>query len=343
MKIYTILILISILFLYGKPSFKLDLESKVSIDINSIDERFITFGGFYIDNSDNLFIVEGYKQFIVVVSPEGKVLNRFGAKGSGPVEFSFINGIGFFDREIVLGDMLEKKFTFIDSKEYKHIKYLPFFNRQDYVINFFSKGFIGSKFNIMENRIDGSECFIYNFERDQYKKLKQFSFDIKGNGRGNFAIDRYKTPKQATDEIKYIYLFQQSCSKYEISMYDIEGNFIKNISRRYRNIPFSKHEKEIRRMLGAEKRDKFSIYNIFADNGYLLVNKATHIRREEDQSKFYVDIYKDGEFIEETILDFIDGFNCWHANNSFKIKNGKIYIFNGDENILDIYKYEITE
>ncbi|MBN1971946.1 MAG: hypothetical protein JW870_21520 [Candidatus Delongbacteria bacterium] len=327
-------------FVYSNVSLNIIESSLKEVSICSFDENYVSCRAFYVDE-ENIYISEGKETFVIVINHNGEFIGKFGRKGSGPGEFLISDPVGVYNNQIVISDFFQFKFSLFDKKSLQFINSVPYPPGINIYPQFCKGGLISLRFNYIDSNIDGASVVLSDLDDKNKKIINRYEYKLKSNGNGQFTFNADEQQFFTSDYSNFVYIVDPSTSRYHIDMYSIKEDKIKSIDRNYVKIPFSNTEKEIKRVISEHEKYKYSIYQIFADNGYLIVNKAKQVFEEEDLHKFYIDIFKNGEYLGETILDFLNTYNMWYAQKYLYIKNNKVFIYDIDDAILRIYDYVI--
>lgn len=148
-----------------------------------------------------------------------------------------------------------------------------------------------------------------------------------------------------------VYVSENSDSQYRILCYDYEGKKVSEIRKDFKKIRYEESEKnelleDMKKMSqGVQEINvgnfKKAIANLHFDKyGRLIV--IPHIDRNEDKDGVYVDIFKDGEFLNRVPYTIMDKENTGLAGmmrgQEFYIGD-RLYVVNAEELTIDVYSY----
>jgi hypothetical protein len=154
----------------------------------------------------------------------------------------------------------------------------------------------------------------------------------------------------ATDD-NYAYLSDNTDYQYRILVYDHDGNKKSEIRKSYQKIRIEKNEKEkyiedmkkVMRKGDEPKVDEFkkAIYEMYTDKyGRLLVIPS--IDRHKGKDGVYVDIFKDGKFLNRVKYDLMNKSTIgllWQVRSSVIFSGSRLYYLDRDKNVIDVYDY----
>ncbi len=140
------------------------------------------------------------------------------------------------------------------------------------------------------------------------------------------------------------YILENTSDFYRIFVTDNRGKKQYVIEKKFIKVPYNDYEREmINEFVVASKfppLDSTKTYYKKAVNT-IEIDKKNRIwaqpsieRTSANQDSFYVDIFKDGIFINRTVLDFIGG------NEYYKLMQNRIYVISEDRRSLRVYDYE---
>jgi hypothetical protein len=201
----------------------------------------------FVDNEENIYIIERKDQFIRVFNSNGKQIKTFGAKGSGPGEFQAISPYLAVtkDGKIIVQDATSRRTNFFDSSG-RFINSLQRRTSNGKILLIKETSFITSA---MVNSGDAL---------GRYMSMRVEEVDFDGNERqieGEFAVIRYAPIRVGGMQFFYnepvvktsIFVGDQDkgrfyhCinNKYIIEVYDSFGKLFRKIDRPYRPVRFT--------------------------------------------------------------------------------------------------------
>ncbi|MCJ7564414.1 MAG: 6-bladed beta-propeller [Candidatus Aminicenantes bacterium] len=296
----------------------------------------------FVDDNENIYIIEIKDQVIKVFGPDGKYIKTIGAKGSGPGEFQTMTYLAVTkDGKLVVMDQTSRRTSLFDSSG----RFLKSFHWQTYYSGFImikSSSYITSE-------------FIYSGDR-QFRNL--FVKEVDFNGKeirsyGEFTTSEPKIIRQG----KYTTYFSLPVStdsifagdpdrglfyhcvnnKYIIDVYDTSGKLLRKIDRPYEPVPFTdKDAKAYRARFGDLTNDflrkaieemempkvKSVVERMYVDDKGNLWIRTNEIKEEEDKILTAFDIFdSDGYYFAKV----------WTAIIPYIFKKGKMYRMDTDQ------------
>ena len=322
----------------------LSLEKEFSIDTerDEIAELGLTdISGFDVDSNGNIFlrdIPESDENHFFKFDNHGKFITSFGRNGQGPGEFGWANlpRINYQD-EIMISDIFRRKLIFFDTygNFTKEIQTDLNIGELKHLEN--GKLLIARRIRDLSIENDPHPISLFSQNLEEIKELDRFIFP------GFRALKRdgtrmYIFTMSVSD--KYIYIGNIERG-YEVSVFDLEGNLVKKIRKKYRPLEVSKEYKTSYLALTPENmKEKISFTKYFPPFQYLFSDERGYLfvmtyEKGENPNEYIFDIFNpDGLFIGRTNLDNfgIRQFISKEAALDALTKQGRIYYIREKEN-----------
>jgi len=318
---------------------KIDLKLENITKLN-LDSYINTISSFCIDDLDNIYILDDSKKRVFVFNSKGDSINSFGKSGSGPGEFTTPAGIFINNSTVFVPDIITKKVLKFNLQgefieDIKNLESVPASLK-----NLHDSLFVGYIMNqsFDENGfIINMKLVILNSKLNVIKTIQEKKNKIDLNNIFS------KNNDEATYDINSNYCFIEECSedKFQINVYNLEGEITKKITKRYKKIAYSENEvqekndkikKKLKGLYGDVKFDrkyKKAISGIFLDKlNQLWVKEATEDGISEDNI-FTI-------FNSEGVLQ--GKIETEYSGDLF-FKNDNIYFINYEENIITRANY----
>lgn len=310
-------------------------DSNLTIPIKNVSD-------ISVDSKGNIFILDGVESKIHKFNSEGKYIKHFGRNGSGPGEFSYCYSM-----------LLKKDSIYLPNRMLNNI--ITFNSDGNFCGNMtFNDGKIPDQLFTLGDNYVGSNCRI-DYIKGTPKSIKNLQIYDKNLKpiKTIFNLDSerdFTKPFNPTDDNilcatndKDIIIGHNSDEKYQIDIYDREGNLKQVIRKKFRKILMSK--KEIERLntmyyynivsQGKKVEIKFkakykkAFRSLSSDkHGRIWVYPARDHKVIEHGEKGYYDIFEDGVNIARATID-----------KRVLFKNDKIIIQNGEKSIIRVYNY----
>jgi len=334
------------------PNFKIspkELFTLYGADENEKDSTriIINIGAIDVDSKGNLFILDSRRASVKKFDKNGNFLKSFGRLGSGPGESSFAWSMVILNDSIIIDD-------------YNAFRMLKFDNDGNFIRNFAIKtsGMPERYKRFGKDRIVGYQGYdevisdvyysSYNFtlmdsELRKVKELHQNRVKFEQSTYNFFDI--FLSAYALSD--KEIFFAIKSDTKYLIKAYDQNGEYKYSIIRNYSRQTFNETELN---EFGVKYKDKWyfnnnkSIYKSaivqmeYDKYGNLWV--FTSIKRDEkNQHDLFVDIFKDGIFLNSIKLDICPGFDFVNYDHQIRLIGDRLYYTNTIEQYVKVYEY----
>jgi hypothetical protein len=297
----------------------------------------------FVDDNENIYIIEIKDQVIKVFGPDGKFIKTIGAKGSGPGEFKSMGYLAVTkDGKLVVPDQISRRTSFFDSSG----RFLKSFQWQTYYGNFImikSSSYITSE-------------FIYSGDR-QFRQLFVKKVDFNGKEIRSYGEFSTEEPGKIIRQGKYTHFFISPVStssifagdqdrglfyhcvnnKYIIEVYDTSGKLLRKIDRPYEPVPFTdKDAKAYRARFGDLTNDFFR--KAIEEMEMPKVKSVVERMHVDDEGNLWIrtnEIKEEGDKIL-TAFDIFDsdGYyfaKVWTAIIPSIFKKGKMYRMDTDQ------------
>ncbi len=297
----------------------------------------------FVDDNENIYIIETQDQVIKIFGPAGKYIKTIGAKGNGPGEFQMLSNLAVTkDGTLVALDMSARRTSFFDSagQFIKSFQWeMGYFN---YIMVKSSSYIVGERaypgirpnafFYVKEFDFDGKEV-------RSYGEFKMFESLIIQDGGGQFYTGLPVSPRSvfAGDHDRELF-YHCLNNKYIIEIYDISGKLFRKIDRPYEPVAFTKEDADKYRRIydypGMSEVVKKTIRTLKMPEVKNIVVRMY----VDDQSNLWIRTNEKKEEKGKTLTAFDifnpDGFyyaKVWTEFASFIFKKGKMYRMDIDE------------
>jgi hypothetical protein len=308
------------------------------------------------DSSGNIFILDILSMSVKKFDSEGKFVKSIGRAGQGPGEL-------FYPSFAYINDDTLKVFSAPSRK----------ISKFDPEGNFYSDQILETEAQLQNTKVSRDNSKIASYVVKQIQNEGQmpdidFGLNIISteglkpaaslNSRvlsmqdlmaGKVDINDLVIPFVPGNE--YVYVSENSDSQYRIFAYDYEGNKKFEIRKAFKNIRYEKEEKEkyeeeMKKMSrGVEEikvgNFKKAIVSMHTDRyGRLLV--VPSVDRNTDPNGVYIDIFKDGKFLNRVDYPIQDKENIgllgMFRSQEFFVGN-RLYVVKGEDLEIDVYEY----
>ncbi|MBN1971948.1 MAG: 6-bladed beta-propeller [Candidatus Delongbacteria bacterium] len=334
-------LMLLLLFLYAVTLYSLDFVCEKKKSILLSEHRIKTLSNI-IEYNDIIYIFDFSSSQLNLFDKEYNYIKKIGGIGQGPGELpqycesqliwndslivfsSTENSLSFFDLD---GNFIKKKTIRRKSTSEifsSNIRLYFFNNELDLKNNFFHEKILEvTSIPEYENQINNRNIYSNDVP---FKKNRPFYYNtlLLNSNENQFFIGKLNP------------------DKYEILVTSKENGEVKKISKKFLQIRINKNEEKFFNHILSFSGKKPSYYNVYIDKKYIYVNKSV-IRDKNNGIKFYLDVFKDCDYIGEITLDFMQSFCEEISLQSLFFVNGKIYVYNQTDAILEIYDYEIIE
>jgi hypothetical protein len=297
---------------------------------------------FLVDQNENIYITDSQDQVIKVFDPDGRYMRTIGAKGEGPGEFSFISYQTFLPdgRLLVMDSRSIRISLFNSSGEFlvshqwkKQLGMLQFATDSSCIVaEYFFEG---------DNPIEDRRLYIkeYDFRGNEIRSFGEFippEMKIHVEKNIAFGISTPHSPQSifASDQKRQC-LYHCLNDKYNIEVFDKDGQVFKKMDRPYEPIPFTskdaeefraryengRHTKKFAKAMAMPKIKTITPRMLVDDLGNLWVQ--THEQKEEEDRDFTAyDIFNADGYYEA---------NIWIDKSPSLLMKGKMYRMETDE------------
>ncbi len=306
------------------------------------------------DKSQNIFVLDFMASNVKKYDPEGKFIKAIGREGQGPGEFyqpsiMYINNdtLNVYSNGSTVISKFDVDGNFFHGKKVDRI--------QPQWENYSPSGKSLAALVFIPNLGENRDISNLNYSMLDLNTLTvkstflQNSMNQEEVMSGKIHFIDYYAPLAVDDE--HFYLSDNSDYQYRILAYDHAGNKKSEIKKSYQKIRYEKNEIEIYRedmskVMRKEdilKIDNFkkAIYAMYTDKyGRLLVIPS--IDRHKDKDGVYLDIFKDGKFLNRVKYDLMDKSTIgllWLIRSSVIFSGSRLYYLDREKNVIDVYDY----
>lgn len=339
------------------PIATLELKKLFTISSESGKDSTATLKHPYIiaeDKDRNIFILDPLASNVKKYDLEGNFIKAVGREGQGPGEF-YDPSIMYIDNDTLNvysnGSTVISKFdldgNFYYGKKIDRIQ--PLWSKYS------PSGKSLSGFVFIPNLGKDREIADFDFCMIDLKTLTVKSFMQKNPMNQEEFMDGkidymdFRAPFVTDDN--YAYISDNSDYQYKIIGYDHHGNKKLEIKKSYKKIRYEKNEIEkyredlskVTRKEDEVKIDNFkkAVYAMYTDKyGRLLVIPS--IDRHKDKDGVYVDIFKDGKFLNRVKYDLMDKSTIgllWMVRSDVVFSGTRLYYLDRDNNEVVVYDY----
>jgi hypothetical protein len=330
------------------------ISSEAMTDTTAFMKRAV---GLAVDNENNIFVLDDFAMDVKKFDSKGEFITNFGGMGYGP------------------GELSDPRFVFIDNDTVKILNEDPVkISKYNLDGKFISAQLLADFQQLQNVKISRDGSKIASFvvkpslnENDQliidyplsiigiadlkekYSLVKQtFPFQDILDGKKDFNDVRVPfTPGEDA-----VFLSDNSDRQYRIYVYDYEGNKKSEIRKKFRQIRFSDEEKRAYEDMMKQnisddwefKKNMFkkAVSEIFTDKyGRLLVYPG--VDRNVDREGVYIDIFKDGKFLNRVSYSEIQDKENMGYFGSFEAKEfyigERLYVIRSKDRSIDVYDY----
>ncbi len=339
------------------PEAKLELKKlfTISSESGADSTAVLKFPSMIVeDRFQNSYVLDAMAVNVKKYDSLGKFIKAIGRDGQGPGEFYdptimyivndtlnvYSNGSCIISKFDLNGNFYyEKK---IDRIQPQWLKYSP-------------TGKSLSAFVFIPNLGKNREIADLNLSLIDLSKLtvksciKQNPMNQEGVMSGRISLIDFYSPF-ATDD-NYAYISDNTDSQYRILAYDHDGKKRSEIRKDYQKIRYEKNEigkyrEDMSKVMRKEdelKIDNFkkAVYAMYTDKyGRLLVIPS--IDRIIDKDGVYIDIFKDGKFLNRVSYRLMDKSTIgllWMLRSDVIFSRTRLYYLDRDKNVIDVYDY----
>lgn len=303
-------------------TFRIELKEVGFIDMeNETDSnRFISMiANVDIDDEGNIFIMDLMKRRIHKYDKKCNFIKTFGRIGNGPGEFEYPGTINVRKDTVFVPDLATLQVikydtdgNFIVNKKINDVSKFPSYPKK------FGERYLSESINIYPNEEKGGLVMYedinlydsrFNFIKHLYKN-KYYS-------DGADANDLAKKALVITYNDSLLYVYEKSIDKYQIDVFDNEGDKVGEIRKNYRRFKIAPDK--YANSVSSLQTDKY---------GRLWVG----VYDEKNQKKYVYDIFENDIFINRVVLDIEEGYFRYFIED-------KLVAVNRDNNKIKIYEY----
>jgi hypothetical protein len=298
------------------------------------------------DSEGNLYILDMPRCKVKKFDKDGNFLASFGNRGTGPGEFVLPNALAVLKDTIFVADINARKF----SKFNTNGEFIEFTNvtgeMPQYLFSTKADNFI-SLVNKYQ-RVDDDMYLSF------YLGLFDTKFDsvlaFKGGRRqkldrdGSFNLLDFYLPYTWSPKNERIYVARNSEDRYQIDEYDYSGKHISTINKNYIKVKFNAGELDdfntwSQRFYPPTSAVYKKAINTMYFDKYDRLWVAKSIKRDEtNKDDLFLDIFKDGEFLNTVKIDICNGFDYYNEGYQLFFENERIYLL--DLNNAEIVAYD---
>jgi len=307
-------------------SFKMDLKLVAEIHSDAVNGdscanfRELYKGGVDFDTQNNIFVMDDKSCRILKYDSHGQFIKSFGNKGQGPGEFDGGSFAIFNDTVFVASSRNLQQLTFdkngnyLKSKKFNNNSELPaYYNGLNL---YFIKALMRMK--MADNKMSGEESIVAFSVSDCKNKIfstKKIDFEAKKPLVTN-------TPCSASDDGKF-YVTEPSDSKYTVHVYDMKGDKISTINKRF-----------IKAKTSYESQGKINTDFYDAIN-QLLTDKQNRlwVRTYKNYNKNIFDVFAQGVFQNTIVLPLDSTFTVF-------FRKDKLIAYKDNYTNIKIYDYK---
>jgi hypothetical protein len=334
------------------PDFKITPKEVFTIhgydeNIEDSTRMIINLGAVDVDSKGNIFVLDSRRASVKKFDKNGKFIKSFGRIGNGPGESSFAWTLVVLNDSVMIDD-------------YNAFKIVKYDNDGNFIRNIAIKtsGMPERYRRFGKDKIVGYQGYdemvdevyysSYNFTlmNSELVKVKElFEKRIKFDQPSYNFFDIFLSAYAVSD--KEIFFAIKSDTQYLIKVFDQNGDYKYSIKRNYTRQIFNETELD---EFGVKYKDRWyfnnnkSIYKSaivqmeYDKYGNLWVFSSIK-RDEKNRHDFYVDIFKDGVFINTIKLDICPGYDYVNYDHQIKLINDRLYYINSPEQYVKIFEY----
>jgi len=297
----------------------------------------------FVDNNENIYILERRDQIIRVFNSNGRQINTIGAKGSGPGEFQEIlpSMAMTNDGQLLIQDATSRRLSFFDISG-RILKSVQRKTRPGKFLLIKEKSFFST---YLENSRDAYGLITSS-------RVKEIDFNgTEKEIEGDFAVGRFvpirmegmmvyynepviRASEFVGDQAKNRF-YHCINDRYLIDVFDISGKIFRKIDRPYKPVPFTEEDaiayrarvsapnEEMRKAILEREmpKEKSIVENMLVDDQSNLWIQTNEIRKDGDEVLTAFDIFdSEGKYIAK----------IWTALIPQIFKKGKMYLMESD-------------
>lgn len=325
---------------------KINLVNIYEIDFFKKDHSiFKTPISFDIDSNENVYILDINTSKVHKYNDRGEFLISFSNKGNGPGETQQPNGIFVKNDTILINNpVMRKQALFTTKGKYiKDIKYnssLPAFLRKS------GENYIGFYQKVIRNQ--EREMYynlgLFSSKMDLIKDLSSYRVDLSKNTYFENILDMFFPFAVSNNSI---IVSTNNDSKYELNIFDSNGNLKMVIEKFYRSVLLSNIEKKkMISILNSDGKITEKLNNKFKKPINFIISETndqfwviSSIERTESNLELTkIDVFNKGVFKYSFTTDLLYCQDLYHYNLQYRIINNKLYQFSIDKGNLKVFK-----
>ena len=311
-----------------------------------------------VDDSSNVYLMDGFSQKIFKYTENGEFITKFSGKGKGPGELTTtlckhycLNG------NIVIAEgssihQFDRNGTFIGKADLDLQGFFSDINDLD------NSKFVAGTFEIVKKGDNGySDIFLkhrikmfdynYSIGRAAPDSIENSVIDIINKDIEEGYLFRYAVTAGGGN----VYIAKRDFNRYEVTVHDDNLRTVRKIAKIVSPIVYSESEIEFIRNNITNKYtpEKFiddvfpskpQIHDIHYDEVSNLL--FVELQSELDSGIVMFDVFRDGVYLVSFEFPIMsENYNPMNQALTFKIKSGKLYFYNQEQNELVIYTMNI--
>lgn len=290
------------------------------------------------DDQGNFFVFDRTKFKIFKYDTKGNLVKVFGGQGQKPGEFVNPGTINIRKDTIFVTDFdgsriskFDLNGSFLANKQYQDIEHFPL-SPYKFGDNYITYGSMKSKSYKDGKTVTAVETSMYDKNFNFVKNFRQFEIE---NPADSVEFDPSEKGLKAASSSTEAYLYENSKTEYKIDVYDLKGEKVREIKKKYDRIETTEEQKKIINEFNEKNGKKYrqdylnSIYNLFADKYNRLWVISSTQKKEE---ALYYDIFDKDIFVNRIKLDKEQGYAAHFVAD-------KIVCINYSNSNVKIYEY----
>ena len=317
-------------------------DSAVSDTSRSIS----SMGVFQVDSKENIYVLDrncSVKKF----DKSGKFIKSFGNRGTGPGETSMSWNMTVLNDTIIYDDYTASKMVKFDTDgnflDNIPIKASGMPERFAAVGNNSIVGYQGH-FETVDNVDYSSYNFTLmdsRFQKDSELFVKKIKFVRESYNFFDIFLSAY------TVSPTEIFFAIKSDHKYQIMVYDHNGNLKNSITKSYAQLRFSNEvmdqfqKRYERQWYFSNNKSKFksAIVQMEYDKYGRLWVFSSQERDDKNRNDLIADVFKDNIFLKTVKLDIAPGFDYVNYDHQVFFRGSRLYYANGVDQEIKVYDY----
>ena len=338
------------------PTAKLELKKLFTISGENDEDSLASFNqplSMTSDKEGNIYILDMSSMSLKKFDKDGKFLKSIGRRGQGPGELFYPSFVMLIEDTLMIMSQGQKKISrfntdgeFINDKRMEMDVQLPKTYDNKNIVSYtviFNQNDADAKIKFSLSLLDKNLKVTNAFEKKE--------IDIQDFAQGKVNISDLLIPFIPAKN--KVYLSENDDNQYKINVYDMAGKKISTIKKKFKRIKttteeqdeFKSHmEKNAQGQPGGMKLDNFkkAFSSMYYDK-YDRLLIVPEVDRKDDKEGAYVDIFKDGIFLNRVDFEVNKGLKNLGAfsfmqNQLFFIGN-RLYVLNMEDITVDVYDY----